>query len=99
MKDGQEGWRDPRGLARGGLARGRGHGGRRRLFDAGEMSLVVLRLMAGQPRHGYDLIRDMETRTGGVYAPSPGIIYPTLTMLEELGQIQAAASDSPKRLF
>jgi DNA-binding PadR family transcriptional regulator len=69
------------------------------MFDGGELRLVLLRLMEAQPRHGYDLIREIETRTGGVYAPSPGIVYPTLTMLEELEQIQATASDGPKRAF
>ena len=55
--------------------------------------------METHQRHGYDLIREIETRTGGVYAPSPGVIYPTLTLLEELDQIQAATSDGSKRAF
>jgi DNA-binding PadR family transcriptional regulator len=69
------------------------------MFDGGELRLVLLRLMQAQPRHGYDLIREIETRTGGAYAPSPGIVYPSLTMLEDLGQIEAAASEGSKRLF
>jgi DNA-binding PadR family transcriptional regulator len=69
------------------------------MFDAGELRLVLLLLMERQPRHGYDLIREIETRTGGVYAPSPGIVYPTLTLLEDMGQIEATASDGAKRLF
>jgi len=77
-----------------------GRGGRRhRMFESGELALVLLHLMEAQPRHGYDLIREIETRTGGRYAPSPGIVYPTLTMLEELGQIEANPSDEAKRLF
>jgi DNA-binding PadR family transcriptional regulator len=48
---------------------------------------VLLSLIAEQPRHGYDLIREIEERTGGQYAPSPGIIYPTLTMLQDMGLI------------
>ncbi|MHB8284929.1 MAG: PadR family transcriptional regulator [Caulobacteraceae bacterium] len=84
------------GFGRGGGGRG---GGRRRMFDAGELRLVLLLLMEVQPRHGYDIIREIETRTGAAYAPSPGIVYPTLTLLEELGQIEAAASDGAKRLF
>ncbi len=81
--------------------RGRGGpgGGRRRMFDAGELRLVLLHLMAAQPRHGYDLIREIETRTGGSYAPSPGIVYPTLTMLEDLELIEATTSDGNKRAF
>ena len=69
------------------------------MFDAGELRLVLLLLMEAEPRHGYDLIREIETRTGGTYAPSPGIIYPTLTLMEELGQIAAAASEGAKRRF
>jgi DNA-binding PadR family transcriptional regulator len=69
------------------------------MFDAGELRLVLLLLMEAQPRHGYDIIREIETRTGATYAPSPGIVYPTLTLLEELGQIEAAVSDGAKRLF
>jgi DNA-binding PadR family transcriptional regulator len=86
-------------FGRGEFGRGGGRGGRRRMFDAGELRLVLLRLIEAQPRHGYDLIREIETRTGGAYAPSPGIVYPTLTMLEELEQIEAAASDGSKRAF
>ena len=51
------------------------------MFDAGELRLVLLKLIADQPRHGYDLIRAIEELTHGVYAPSPGVVYPTLTML------------------
>ncbi len=77
-----------------------GRGGRRhRMFESGELALVLLHMIEPQPRHGYDLIREIETRTGGRYAPSPGIVYPTLTMLEELGQIEASPSDEAKRLF
>lgn len=101
---------EPGDFGRGGFGRGRhrgeGHergegrgGGRRRMFEAGELRLVLLLLMETEPRHGYDLIREVETRTGGVYAPSPGIVYPTLTLLEELGQIAATASEGAKRLY
>jgi DNA-binding PadR family transcriptional regulator len=69
------------------------------MFDAGELRLVLLLLMEGQPRHGYDLIREIETRTAGAYAPSPGIIYPTLILLEEMGLIEVSASEGAKRLF
>lgn len=80
--------------------RGRGGpGGRRRMFDSGELRLVLLHLMAAQPRHGYDLIREIENRTGGGYAPSPGIVYPTLTMLEDLELIQATTAEGTKRAF
>jgi DNA-binding PadR family transcriptional regulator len=69
------------------------------MFEGGELRLVLLLLMESEPRHGYDLIREMETRTGGAYSPSPGIIYPTLTMLEELGQVEARASEGAKKFY
>jgi len=79
---------------------GRGErGGRRRMFDGGELRLVLLKLIADEPRHGYDLIRHIEELTGGSYAPSPGVIYPTLTMLDDMGQIEAQQSDGAKKLF
>ena len=74
---------------RGGEDEGRG-GRRRRVFDSGELRLVLLKLIADEPRHGYELIRAIEELSGGVYAPSPGVIYPTLTMLHEMGQIEEA---------
>lgn len=71
----------------GGHRHGRhGHGGRRgRLLDYGELRTVVLALIAEKPRHGYELIKAIEERSAGSYIPSPGVIYPTLTLLEELG--------------
>jgi DNA-binding PadR family transcriptional regulator len=73
--------------------------GRRRLFDSGELRLVLLWLLEKQARHGYDLIRDLEDRTSGAYTPSPGVIYPTLSVLEDLGHIEEVRSDGAKRLF
>jgi hypothetical protein len=67
---------------------GGGRRGRRRVFDAGELRLVLLKLIADQPRHGYDLIRAIEEMTHGTYAPSPGVVYPTLTMLQVMGFIE-----------
>ncbi len=86
---------------------GRGFGGRegreggrsRRMFDGGELRLVLLKLIADEPRHGYDLIREIESLTGGAYAPSPGVVYPTLTMLDDMGLIEAAASEGAKKAF
>ena len=79
---------------------GRGERGeRRRMFDGGELRLVLLKLIADEPRHGYDLIRQIEELTGGSYAPSPGVIYPTLTMLGDMGLIEAQQSDGAKKLF
>jgi DNA-binding PadR family transcriptional regulator len=80
----------------GGWGRGRG---RRRMFDAGELRLVLLKLIADQPRHGYDLIRAIEELTHGVYAPSPGVVYPTLTMLQDMGLIEEAKGEGSRKAF
>jgi DNA-binding PadR family transcriptional regulator len=69
------------------------------MFDNGELKLVLLKLIADQPRHGYDLIREIESLSGGAYAPSPGVVYPTLTLLLDMGLIEEAASDAARKLF
>jgi DNA-binding PadR family transcriptional regulator len=80
---------------------GRGRRGRRRLFEPGELRLVLLKLIADQPRHGYDLIRAIEEMTHGAYAPSPGVVYPTLTMLQDMGLIEEAleGAEAPRKAF
>ena len=65
----------------------------RRMFEGGELRLVLLKLIADEPRHGYDLIRAIEELTGGEYAPSPGVVYPTLTLLQDMGLIEEAAGE------
>jgi DNA-binding PadR family transcriptional regulator len=79
---------------------GRSAGGRpwwrRRVFDHGELRPVMLKLIADKPRHGYDLIKDIEERLGGAYSPSPGVVYPTLTLLEEMGHIAPTTGDGKK---
>ena len=80
------------------IARGEG-GGRRRMFDGGELRLVLLKLIADQPRHGYDLIREIEALSGGSYAPSPGVVYPTLTLLQDMGLIDEVAAEGARKLF
>lgn len=77
----------------------RGRGERRRMFDAGELRLVLLKLIEEQPRHGYDLIREIETLSGGAYAPSPGVVYPTLTLLLDMGLSEEQASEGPRKLM
>jgi DNA-binding PadR family transcriptional regulator len=73
------------------------HGGRRgRVFDHGDLRLVVLQLIAEKPRHGYEIIKAIEERVGGAYSPSPGVVYPTLTMLEELGHVTVTEQDGKK---
>jgi DNA-binding PadR family transcriptional regulator len=71
----------------------------RRMFESGELRLVLLKLIADEPRHGYDLIRAIEELTGGEYAPSPGVIYPTLTLLQDMGFIEEAAGEGPRKRF
>jgi DNA-binding PadR family transcriptional regulator len=79
---------------------GRRHGGgMRRMFDHGDLKFVVLALIAEQPRHGYEIIKEIEHRVGGSYAPSPGVIYPLLTMLEEMGLAELSASEGAKKLY
>jgi DNA-binding PadR family transcriptional regulator len=78
--------------------RGRHRRGRSgRMFDHGELRLVVLALIAERPRHGYEIIKEIEDRVAGTYSPSPGVIYPTLTMLEEFGHATVAESEGKKR--
>ncbi len=73
---------------------GRGRGGaRRRMFDGAALRLILLSLIEQQPRHGYELIREIEELSGGVYAPSPGVVYPTLTMLSEMGLIEEVVAE------
>jgi DNA-binding PadR family transcriptional regulator len=106
-----EDWRGMRWFSREGFGRGergepgdrgwgrRWHGGRGggRPFDHGELRLVVLALLAEKPSHGYELIKAIEDRFGGSYTPSPGVVYPTLTMLEELGHATVEESGGKKR--
>jgi DNA-binding PadR family transcriptional regulator len=84
---------------RGGWGHHERGGGRRRVFDGGELRLVLLALLEEQPRHGYDLIREIEERTGGSYAPSPGVVYPTLTMLDEMGLIDEVKEEGARKRF
>ncbi len=75
---------------------GRGGGRGRRMFDGGELRLILLKLIEETPRHGYDLIREIEARSGGAYAPSPGVVYPTLTLLDDMGLIEGSAEGTRK---
>ncbi len=82
---------------------GRGHRGgggpRGRVLDGAALKLVLLALIAETPRHGYDLIRAIEARTSGAYAPSPGVVYPTLTLLTDMGLIEEQASEGARKRF
>jgi DNA-binding PadR family transcriptional regulator len=89
----------------GGFGRQDGHGvasgGRRsprgRVLDSAELRLVLLKLIREQPRHGYELIKAIEALSGGIYAPSPGMVYPTLTLLADQGLVDESADGSRKR--
>ena len=73
--------------------------GRRRMFDQGDLRYVILQLLAEKPRHGYDIIKALEERFGGWYTPSPGTVYPTLAMLEDLGFAKTTPEESGKKIF
>lgn len=103
-----EGWGDG---MRGGGHGGGGHGGggpfggfmrggrRKRQFDQAELQVLLLALIAEAPRHGYDLIREIEALSGGEYAPSPGVVYPALTYMEESGLIAVAGDEGTRKSY
>lgn len=80
-----------------GPRRGRPRGGR--MFEQGDLKLVILRLLEEKPRHGYDIIKEIEERFGGTYAPSPGTVYPTLTMLEDMGYATGTVEEGGKKIY
>jgi DNA-binding PadR family transcriptional regulator len=94
-----------RGGGHGGWGRHGGRGGRGwggnalrvgKMFADGDLRLVVLVLLAEGPRHGYDIIKAIEEKSSGIYVPSPGVVYPTLTYLEEVGYATASADGNKK---
>lgn len=68
-------------------------GRRRRPLDHGDLRLLILSLIAEQPRHGYDLIAEIEARTGGTYKPSPGVMYPALAVIQDMGLAKVKKED------
>ena len=96
---GGRGWRGHFGPGHGGGGR---HGGGNmmragRMLAQGDLRLIALALIAEQPRHGYEIIKVLEDKTAGWYSPSPGIVYPTLTYLEEAGYLTAEVEGAKKR--
>src|SRR5215207_11246018 len=69
-----------------------------RMLASGDLRLIALALIAEQPRHGYEIIKVLEDKTAGWYSPSPGIVYPTLTFLEEAGYV-TGQSEGAKKLY
>jgi len=111
QRDGEPNWRRMEAMARRGWGRlqagmenGEGWGGMGgnfrigRMLASGDLRLVALYLIEQQPRHGYDLIKAIEEKSGGFYTPSPGIVYPALTYLEEAGYATSEA-DGNKKLY
>jgi DNA-binding PadR family transcriptional regulator len=86
------------GGGRGGFERGFGRG-RERLFDAGDVKLVIVKLLSEEPSYGYQLMKRMEERLAGGYTPSAGVVYPTLTMLEEEGLATASITEGGKKVY
>lgn len=84
-----------RGMGGGGGPMG-ARGRRGRFFDQGDLRLVILQLTAESPRYGYEIIKAIEERLAGLYSPSPGVVYPTLTLLEEMGLVTIDQTDGKK---
>ena len=99
VRDDQSGLHD-HGEHRGrrGFGRRDGQAGLGRFFGHGDLRLVILQLIAEQPRYGYEVIKAIEERVGGAYSPSPGTVYPTLTLLEELGHVTVKPGEGTKKL-
>ncbi|MCC6772240.1 MAG: helix-turn-helix transcriptional regulator [Gemmatimonadaceae bacterium] len=84
-----------------------GGGGRRRggpfrggrMFEQGDLKYVILQLLAEKPRHGYEIIKELEDRCAGSYAPSAGTVYPTLALLEDLGYASVALEEGGKKVY
>jgi DNA-binding PadR family transcriptional regulator len=75
-----------------------GHGGPRGRARRGEARYILLDALRGGPKHGYEIIKSLEERSGGQYAPSPGTVYPTMQLLEDLGLVRAD-KDAERRVF
>jgi DNA-binding PadR family transcriptional regulator len=75
------------------------HGRPERVFEQGDLRLVLLKLIGDKASHGYELIKAVEDAVGGAYSPSPGLVYPTLTLLEDLGYAKVAEADGGKKLY
>ena len=76
-----------------------GPGRRGRLFDHGDLRLVALKHIADKPMHGYELIKAVEEASGGAYSPSPGVVYPTLSLLEDMGFVAVSDAGGGRKLY
>lgn len=93
-RHGRHGWGGRMGERHGRHRRGFG-----RFFEHGDLRFVILALLEEQPRHGYELIKELEERTGGAYRPSAGVVYPTLALLEDEDLIRQAGGETGRKLF
>ncbi|MGQ6360836.1 PadR family transcriptional regulator [Serratia sp. IR-2025] len=84
---------------RGGRHHFGGRGGRHRLLEHGDLRLVLLALVARKPSHGYELIKAIEEASSGLYVPSPGVIYPTLTLLEEQDFLEPLTTGNGRKSY
>lgn len=97
--------RGPEGHGLGGRRHGRDHdqdgphSRRKRMFEQGELRFVILKLIADKPAHGYELIKAIEDSFGGAYSPSPGVVYPTLALLEDMGFADVVPGEGSKKLY
>lgn len=82
---------------RGGRGEGHGGGRRQRFFGHGELRLVILNILKDNASHGYELIKAIEALTQGNYTPSPGVIYPTLDLLQDQGLITVQEEDGGRK--
>ena len=87
------GWFSGPGRRRGGPFRGG------RMFEQGDLKYVILQLLDEKPRHGYEIIKALEERFGGIYSPSAGTVYPTLTLLEDLGYARVTVEEAGKKTY
>jgi DNA-binding PadR family transcriptional regulator len=69
------------------------------VFEQGDLKYVILQLLAEKPRHGYEIIKELEERFGGAYSPSAGTVYPTLTLLEDLGYATVVPEEGGKKVY
>ena len=92
-----------RGFGRGWRFGRHGHGGfeprEGRAFESGDLRLVILAMLAEKPSYGYEIIKALGERVGGGYSPSPGVVYPTLSMIEEMGYATASQEQGGRKLF
>lgn len=79
---------------------GRGmHGMGGRMFENGALRLLILDMIAQKPQHGYELIKGIEEQFGGAYSPSPGVVYPTLSMLEDQGLVTVESAEGNRKQY